>query len=137
MLLGEALAVYVEADEWIEEKYESGYWEGFIIRIAMNQFYGRRTRFEKLYHQPIGLYQVDDVVDEDTFDVKREFMNFAIAAVIKDMDWYHKKIWKLYTEGGENIKPRSGRSISRATGVGMYDGPAMKGTFMSKHCNCR
>ena len=87
----------------------------------MNQFYGRRTRFEKLYHQPIGLYQVDDVVDEDTFDVKREFMNFAIAAVIKDMDWYHKKIWKLYTEGGENIKPRSGRSISRATGITRHE----------------
>lgn len=26
---------------------------------------------------------------------------------------------------------------NRATGVEMYDGPAMKGTFMSKHCNCR
>lgn len=108
-------------DQWIEEKYNSGYWEGFIIKITMNQFYGRRTRFEKYYHQPIGLYDVEDVVDSSTVDIRKEFMNFAIAAVVKDLDWYQKKIWKLYSTGGENIKARSCRSISRATGISRHE----------------
>ena len=41
-------------DKWIEDKYASGYWEGFIIRIVMNQFYGKYTNFAKNYINPIG-----------------------------------------------------------------------------------
>jgi len=34
---------------------------------------------------------------------------------------FQKKIWKLYSEGGENIKARSCRSISRATGISRHE----------------
>jgi len=121
-LYQELFLILCEKDHvWIEEKYNSGYWEGYIIKITMNQFYGRRTRFEKYYHQPIGLYEVDEMEDENTIDIRTEFMNLAIAAVVKDLDWYQRKIWKLYSEGGENIKARSCRSISRATGISRHE----------------
>jgi len=66
-------------------------------------------------------YEIDEVEDTNEIDIRSEFMNFAISAVTKDLDWYQKKIWKLYSEGGENIKARSCRSISRATGISRHE----------------
>lgn len=109
-----------KSDEWIEEKYNSGYWEGFIIRICLNQFYGRRTNFEKYYKNPIGLEDTDniEIVDDQDY-MYRETLYQTIEAVIESKDWYEQKIWTLYSEGDKtkDIKPRSARSISRATEI--------------------
>jgi hypothetical protein len=107
-------------DKWIEEKYTSGYWEGFIIRIGLNQFYGKRTNFQKNYLAPIGLYDIVEVEEITTFDSHyREMLHLAIEEVVESRDWYEQKIWTLYAEGDKtkDIKPRSARSISRATDI--------------------
>ena len=108
-----------KSDEWILEKYNSGYWNGFIIRIALNQFYGKRTNFEKLYLTPIGLFDIDNEVEEINDEIITEYLFECIESVTKDLDWYENKIWQLYSKGDESkgIKARSARSISKVTGI--------------------
>ncbi len=117
----ELFLILLEKDcEWVESKYTSGYWEGIIIRIVLNQFYGKRTRFEKLYHTPVARYDIHtcEVADEEGI-IYQEFLWESIEEVTKHLDWYANKIWQLYCEGDKDkkIKPRSARSISRVTGI--------------------
>lgn len=120
-LYQELFLILLEKDsEWIEEKYNSGYWEGIVIRIVINQFYGKRTRFDKYFHQPIGTIDIHkyDIADEEAVIVQ-EYLWDSIEQVTEDLDWYAKKIWQLYCQGDEDkeIKARSARSISRVTGI--------------------
>jgi hypothetical protein len=71
-----------KTDEWVEEKYISGYWEGFVSRIILNQFYGKRTSFEKNFLRPIALEDTNEVQIEDMsepYDESRQ----EILAVLK------------------------------------------------------
>ena len=62
-------------DEWIEEKYNSGYWEGFIIRIIFNQYYGKRTNFAKCFINPIGTEDIDNIeIEEDDYEIQGDLM---------------------------------------------------------------
>ena len=108
-----------KSDEWIEEKYNSGYWNGFVIRIALNQVYGKRTSFEKSYLRPIALYEVNEFIEQPTTEEINEYLHQSIEAVTKDLEWYEFKIWQLYRDGDKDkgIKPRSARSISKVTGI--------------------
>ena len=106
--------------QWIEEKYSSGYWEGIVIRICLNQFYGKRTTFDKHFKQPIGLYDTDEVQIASIDDSKyQEYLFKSIEQVVAKCDWYETRIWQLYSKGDtdKGIKPRSARSISRVTGI--------------------
>ena len=109
-----------KSDEWILEKYNSGYWNGFVIRIALNQLYGKRTSFEKGYLRPIALIDIDNIsVEQTTSEEVKEYLHQSIEAVTKDLEWYELKIWQLYRDGDKDkgIKPRSARSISKVTGI--------------------
>lgn len=108
-----------KSDEWIEEKYNSGYWNGFVIRIALNQVYGKRTSFEKGYLRPIALYEVNEFIEQPTTEEINEYLHQSIEAVTNDLEWYEFKIWQLYRDGDKDkgIKPRSARSISKVTGI--------------------
>lgn len=108
-----------KSDEWIEEKYNSGYWNGFVIRIALNQVYGKRTSFEKGYLRPIALYEVNEFIEQPTSEEIKEYLHQSIEAVTNDLEWYEFKIWQLYRHGDKDkgIKPRSARSISKVTGI--------------------
>lgn len=120
-LYQELFLILCEKDsEWVEEKYTSGYWEGIIIKIVFNQFYGKRTRFEKYFHIPVALHDIHSCeISEEEGIIYQEFLWNSIEAVTKDFDWYARKIWTLYCEGDveKEIKPRSARSISRVTGI--------------------
>lgn len=106
--------------EWIECKYNSGYWEGIVIRICLNQFYGKRTTFDKHFKQPIGLYDTEEVqlpyIEEERYN---EYFYKSIEQVVAKCDWYEARIWSLYSKGDKDkgIKPRSARSISRVTEI--------------------
>ena len=108
-----------KSDEWILEKYNSGYWNGFVIRIALNQVYGKRTSFEKGYLRPIALYEVNEFIEQPTSEEIKEYLHQSIEAVTNDLEWYEFKIWQLYRDGDKDkgIKPRSARSISKVTGI--------------------
>ena len=108
-----------KSNEWIEEKYNSGYWNGFVIRIALNQVYGKRTSFEKSYLRPIALYEVNEFIEQPTHQEINEYLHQSIEAVTNDLEWYEFKIWQLYRDGDKDkvIKPRSARSISKVTGI--------------------
>ena len=120
-LYQELFVILCEKDsEWIESKYASGYWEGIVIRICLNQFYGKRTTFDKNFKQPIGLYDTEDVqipyIEEKLYN---EYFYLSIEQVVKKCDWYETRIWQLYSKGDKDkgIKPRSARSISRVTEI--------------------
>jgi len=120
-LYQELFVILCEKDsEWIESKYASGYWEGIVIRICLNQFYGKRTTFDKHFKQPIGLYDTEDVqipyIEEKLYN---EYFYLSIEQVVKKCDWYETRIWQLYSKGDKDkgIKPRSARSISRVTEI--------------------
>ena len=117
------LIICEKSDEWIEEKYNSGYWQGIIIRTIINQMYGKWTDFSKQHLQPIGLEDLDGIELEETTDVTLEFMYYSIEQVVKEHEWYIQKIWSLYAEGDDNlnIKPRSARSIHRVTGISRHE----------------
>lgn len=108
-----------KSDEWVEEKFNSGYWNGFVIRIALNQVYGKRTSFEKSYLRPIALYEVNEFIEQPTHQEINEYLHQSIEAVTNDLEWYEFKIWQLYRDGDKDkgIKPRSARSISKVTGI--------------------
>ena len=109
-----------KTDEWIEDKYKSGYWEGFVIRICLNQFYGKYTNFSKSFIRPIGLYDTDNLeIIEESDTMLKEALYSTIDDVVSRKEWYEQKIWTLYCEGDTKleIKPRSARSISRATDI--------------------
>ena len=113
----------VKEDEWIEEKYNSGYWEGFIIRIIFNQYYGKRTNFAKCFINPIGTEDIDNIeIEEDDYEIQGDLMLLCIDRVLKDLDWYHQKIWQLYKEGDKekNIQRMNARSINRSTGISRH-----------------
>jgi len=104
-------------DEWVVEKYHSGYWAGFVSRIILNQYYGKRTSFEKNYLRPIGMEDTSTIeieADEEEYD---ETHFRCIEAVLAGCDWYESRIWELWSKGDERIKPRSARAISRITGI--------------------
>lgn len=106
-------------DDWILEKYESGYWNGIVIRIALNQCFGDYTNFNKYIKQTPAYYDIQqfNIVSETQID--QEYFWKSIETVIQELEWYPKKIFELYRFGDEenNIKPRSARSISKATGI--------------------
>jgi len=107
-------------DRWIEDKYTSGYWEGIVIRICLNQFYGKRTNFDKLYKQPIGMYDTDEIQIESEQETNyKEYFYKSLEAILKNTEWYEARIFELYSNGDKDkgIKPRSARSISRITGI--------------------
>ena len=111
-------------DEWIEEKYNSGYWEGFIIRIIFNQYYGKRTNFAKCFINPIGTEDIDNIeIEEDDYEIQGDLMLLCIDRVLKDLDWYHQKIWQLYKEGDKEkgIQRMNARSINRSTGISRHE----------------
>jgi hypothetical protein len=111
-------------DEWIEEKYNSGYWEGFIIRIIFNQYYGKRTNFAKCFINPIGTEDIDNIeIEEDDYEIQGDLMLLCIDRVLKDLDWYHQKIWQLYRHGDEEkgIQRMNARSINRSTGISRHE----------------
>ena len=111
-------------DEWIEEKYNSGYWEGFIIRIIFNQYYVKRTNFAKCFINPIGTEDIDNIeIEEDDYEIQGDLMLLCIDRVLKDLDWYHQKIWQLYKEGDKEkgIQRMNARSINRSTGISRHE----------------
>jgi len=111
-------------DEWIEEKYKSGYWEGYIIRILFNQFYGKYTNFAKNHINPIGTENIDNLeVEQLEYDLKKDAMLLCINEVLKALDWYHNKIWQLYANGDDrkNIAAFNARSINRGTGISRHE----------------
>jgi hypothetical protein len=106
-----------KTDEWVEEKYISGYWEGFVSRIILNQFYGKRTSFEKNFLRPIALEDTNEVQIEDMSEPYDESHFICIDLVVARLDWYEQRIWELWSKGDHRIKPRSARAISRLTGI--------------------
>jgi hypothetical protein len=111
-------------DTWIEEKYNSGYWEGFIIRIIFNQYYGKYTNFAKNFINPIGMEDVDNIeIESDDYEIINDLMLLCVDEVIAKLDWYHTKIWQLYTKGDDtlNIAPFNARSINRGTGISRHE----------------
>jgi len=124
-LYQELFAILCEKeDEWIEEKYNSGYWEGFIIRIIFNQYYGKRTNFAKCFINPIGTEDIDNIeIEEDDYEIQGDLMLLCIDRVLKDLDWYHQKIWQLYKEGDKEkgIQRMNARSINRSTGISRHE----------------
>jgi hypothetical protein len=111
-------------DTWIEEKYNSGYWEGFIIRIIFNQYYGKYTNFAKNFINPIGMEDVDNLeIESDDYEIMSDLMLLCVDEVIAKLDWYHTKIWQLYTKGDDtlNIAPFNARSINRGTGISRHE----------------
>jgi len=111
-------------DEWIEEKYHSGYWEGFIIRIIFNQYYGKYTNFAKCFINPIGTEDVDNIeLIENDYEIQGDLMLLCIDEVMSRLDWYHNKIWHLYRNGDtdKGIAPFNARSINRGTGISRHE----------------
>jgi hypothetical protein len=49
----------------------------------------------------------------------KEALYSTIDDIVSSKEWYEQKIWTLYCEGDTKleIKPRSARSISRATDI--------------------
>jgi hypothetical protein len=111
-------------DNWIEEKYASGYWEGFIIRIVMNQYYGKYTSFAKGFLNPIGLEDVEQLErPADEYDIQSDLMQLCVDKVVSELDWYHTTIWTLYRDGDEekNIAQMNARSLNRSTGISRHE----------------
>jgi hypothetical protein len=111
-------------DEWIEEKYKSGYWEGYIIRIIFNQFYGKWTNFAKNYINSIGTEDIDNIeIEEEDYNFQSDTMLLCVKEVVAELDWYHNKIWHLYTNGdeGKSIAAFNARSINRGTGISRHE----------------
>ena len=50
-------------------------------------------------------------------------MLLCVDEVIAKLDWYHTKIWQLYTKGDAslNIAPFNARSINRGTGISRHE----------------
>lgn len=128
-LYQELFVILCEKDEaWIIEKYNSGYWEGLIVRIVLNQYYGRYTEFAKKHLTVIGEEDIDNIelIDEsynETQDKEHRFKERALELTLKRLDWYHNRIWDLYANGDEEkqIKRFSARSINRATGISRHE----------------
>ena len=104
-------------ESWIVEKYESGYWAGFVSRIILNQFYGKRTSFEKNFLRPIGMEDTSQVEIAHEDEPYTEHHQEAIDAVLEKCDWYESRIWELWSKGDDNIRPRSARAIARVTDI--------------------
>lgn len=86
----------------------------------MNQYYGKYTNFSKNFIRPIGLYDTEGVeIIEENDSMYKEALYSTIDDVVSRKEWYEQKIWTLYCEGDTKleIKPRSARSISRATDI--------------------
>jgi hypothetical protein len=128
-LYQEVFKIICEKDQaWVVEKYNSGYWQGIIIRTIFNQHYGQRTEFYKNYHRPIGTEDVDNIelyAEDYDFELDQYITNkHLVLESLKDhLDWYHRKIWNLYIYGNQDkgIKPRSARSISKQTGISRHE----------------
>jgi hypothetical protein len=111
-------------DNCIEEKYNSTYWNGYIIKIIFNQYYSKYTNFAKKYINPIGLYDIENIeIKDEEYDINSDVMLLCIDKVINELDWYHNKIWHLYTNGDEslNIVSFNARSINRGTGISRHE----------------
>ena len=128
-LYQELFVILCEKDEeWIKDKYNSGYWEGFIVRIVLNQYYGRYTEFAKKHLNPIGEEDIDNIeLIEDNYneraDKEHRFKERALELTLSRLDWYHNRIWDLYANGDEEkgIKRMSARSINRVTGISRHE----------------
>jgi hypothetical protein len=128
-LYQELFVILCEKDEaWIVDKYQSGYWEGFIVRIILNQYYGKRTEFSKKHLTIIGEEDVDDIelIDEgydEKEDKRHRFKARALELTLSRLDWYHNRIWDLYANGDEEkgIKRYSARSINKVTGISRHE----------------
>jgi hypothetical protein len=111
-------------DKWIEDKYASGYWEGYIIRIIFNQYYGKYTNFAKNYLNPIGLEDTDEIeLPADDYDISTDLMQLCVDRVVSELDWYHQTIWTLYRDGDEtkSIAQMNARSLNRSTGISRHE----------------
>ena len=111
-------------DEWIEEKYHSGYWEGFIIRILFNQYYGKYTNFAKFFRNSVGSQDIDNIeLIEKDYEIQGDLMLLCIDEVMSKLDWYHNKIWHLYRNGDseKGIAAFNARSINRGTGISRHE----------------
>ena len=106
-----------KSEAWIVEKYNSGYWAGFVSRIILNQYYGKRTSFEKNFLRPIALEDTSEVQIECEDEPYTEFHQESIDAVLEKCDWYEQRIWELWSKGDHNIRPRSARAIARVTDI--------------------
>jgi hypothetical protein len=111
-------------DKWIEDKYASGYWEGFIIRIVMNQYYGKYTSFAKGFLNPIGLEDVDQLeLPADEYNIQSDLMQLCVDKVVSELDWYHMTVWTLYRDGDKekNVAQMNARSLNRSTGISRHE----------------
>lgn len=106
-----------KSEAWIVEKYNSGYWAGFVSRIVLNQYYGKRTSFEKNFLRPIALEDTSEVQIQCEDEPYTEFHQESIDAVLEKCDWYEQRIWELWSKGDHNIRPRSARAIARVTDI--------------------
>jgi hemoglobin-like flavoprotein len=124
-LYQELFVILCEKDNtWIEDKYNSGYWEGYIIRIIFNQYYGKYTHFAKNFINPIGTVSLNNLnVEVEEYQINGDLMLLSVQEVIANHDWYHTKIWQLYTKGDQslNIAPFNARSINRGTGISRHE----------------
>ena len=124
-LYQELFVILCEKDEaWIEEKYHSNYWEGFIIKIIFNQYYGKRTNFTKCFINPIGTEDIDNIeLIENEYEIQGDLMLLCVDEVMSRLDWYHNKIWYLYRNGDKEkgIAPFNARSINRGTGISRHE----------------
>jgi hypothetical protein len=111
-------------DKWIEEKYASGYWEGFVIRIVMNQYYGKYTSFAKGFLNPIGMEDVDQLeLPADEYNIQIDLMQLCVDKVVSELDWYHMTVWTLYRDGDKdkNVAQMNARSLNRSTGISRHE----------------
>ena len=76
-LYQEVFLIICEKDEdWILEKYNSGYWEGLVIRIVVNQAYGQYTRFNKLFKQEPMLDSSKLEIPDHDVDYRNEILHY-------------------------------------------------------------
>ena len=111
-------------EEWIQEKYNSGYWKGFIIRIIFIQYYGKGTQFTKYFKDPIGRESLENIeIQNEEYEIQNDLMQLCVDKIVKELDWYHNKIWVLYRDGdiSNNITQMNVRSINRSTGISRHE----------------
>ena len=111
-------------DKWIDDKYASGYWEGFVIRIVMNQYYGKYTSFAKGFLNPIGMEDVDQLeLPADEYNIQSDLMQLCVDKVVSELDWYHMTVWTLYRDGDKekNVAQMNARSLNRSTGISRHE----------------